>query len=270
MKLSVDVPETTLLNTPKRRWWLEVLIVLGFYVGYSMVRNIFGSASVSPRVAFDNAERIIDFEQALGLFQEERIQQWFGNNRLFFQFWNIFYGTLHFAVTIFSMVYLFFRVPQHYGKWRNTFATTTALALVGFATFPLMPPRLLNVGGEFGGTAFGGGSYSFVDSVAVHGGLWSFDSGTMQSISNQYAAMPSLHAAWATWCAVSVIPYLTNRWGRRLLGLYPVLTLFAIVVTGNHYWIDAAFGLLILGIGFIFGSSLDRALHNFATKTTPL
>lgn len=270
MSLSVDAPAEAEKTAVKRRWWVEVAVVLGFYIVYSIVRNLFGSAAVSPRVAFDNAELIIDIERALGLFHEERIQHWFGNNELFFQFWNIFYGTLHFGATIFSMVYLFFRVPQHYGKWRNTFAATTALALVGFSTFPLMPPRLLNTGGEFGGIAFGGGSYTFVDSVAEYGGLWSFDSGTMQSISNQFAAMPSLHAAWATWCAVAVVPYLTSRWGRRLLTIYPVLTLFAIVVTGNHYWIDAVFGLLILGVGFIIGSSLDRLLHNINTKTTPL
>ncbi len=246
----------------KLRWYYEIALVVGFYVIYSMVRNLFGSAAVDPEVAYDNAIRVIDIEKAVGLFLEERIQGWFADNELFFQFWNIFYGTLHFGVTIFCFVYLYRKVPHRYARWRTTFAATTALALIGFSTFPLMPPRLLNIGGEFGGARFGGDAYNFVDTVAQYGGLWSFDSGTMQSISNQYAAMPSLHLAWAAWCAVTVAPHLGNRIARYSLWSYPVLTLFAIVVTANHYWIDAVGGLLALAAGFGVAVVLHRILTN--------
>ncbi|HZQ85031.1 MAG TPA: phosphatase PAP2 family protein, partial [Acidimicrobiales bacterium] len=81
-------------------------------------------------------------------------------------------------------------------------------------------------------------------------GLWSFDSGTMQKISNQYAAMPSLHFAWSSWSALVLLPGVRKSWLRVLLVIYPFATLFAIVVTANHYWLDAAGGAFVLTVGY--------------------
>jgi hypothetical protein len=128
------------------------------------------------------------------------------------------------------------------------------LALVGFSVYPLMPPRLLSVCGEYGGCTNSG----FVDTLQRFGGLWSFDSGTMQSISNQYAAMPSLHFAWSTWCWLALRPVVQRRSLRLALAAYPWLTLFAIVVTANHFWIDAAGGILVLVGGYAIGSVITR------------
>ena len=77
-------------------------------------------------------------------------------------------------------------------------------------------------------------------------GLWSFDSGTFQAVSNQYAAMPSIHFAWAFWCFLALRGRVRSGWGRVCLYLYPPLTLFAVVVTANHYWIDAVAGIACL------------------------
>ena len=104
------------------------------------------------------------------------------------------------------------------------------MALVGFSLFPLMPPRLLGDFGPFGGHSL---QYRFIDTLADFGGLWSFNSGGMKSISNQYAAMPSLHVAWAAWCALAIWPLLRHRWSRGLFFAYPFVTLFAVVVTGQ-------------------------------------
>jgi len=189
---------------------------------------------------------VIDLEQALASYVEEAVQQEFLDDRWFIQFWNLFYGTFHFVVTAAGIVYLFTRAPWRYVRWRTTLAVTTALALIGFATFPLMPPRLLPA------------TYGFVDTLRDYGGLWSFDSGAMQKVSNQYAAMPSLHFAWSTWCALVFIPSLRRPWAKALAAVYPVLTLFAIVVTANHFWIDAAGGAVILALGWLAGSWWDR------------
>ena len=75
-------------------------------------------------------------------------------------------------------------------------------------------------------------------------------------ISNQYAAMPSLHIGWSTWCALAMWQLTRKRWARVLIVLYPVVTLFCIVVTANHYWIDAVGGLLALGVGYLIGRGL--------------
>lgn len=252
-RLLVDRPDGLTL-----KWWREIVMILAFYGVYTAVRNSFGSDAVSPEVAFRNAEHIIHLQAALGLFIEEDIQRWFLDWEWFIRFWNIYYGFFHFAVTAFVMIYLYVRVPRAYPRWRTIGLITTGSALVGFALFPLMPPRLLPDCGPFGGCD---PSFDFVDTMATIGGLWSFESGAMQEISNQYAAMPSLHFGWSLWCALALVPHLRRRWARWLLIAYPWLTLFAIVVTANHFWLDAVGGALVLGIGLVLGTLLDRRLN---------
>lgn len=256
---------TTAPDTPRGpargvrlRWWREALLVLVFYGVYTAVRNSFGSEAVSPEEAFRNAERVIDVQRALGLFIEEDLQRIFLDWDWFLRFWNVYYGFFHFAVTAFVMIYLYVRVPTAYPRWRTIGLMTTGLALVGFAAFPLMPPRLLPDCGPYGACD---PSFGFVDTIATVGGLWSFDSGAMEELSNQYAAMPSLHFGWSTWCAVALVPHLRSRVARSLLIAYPVLTLFAIMVTANHFWLDAVGGAIALGLAWLAGTWLDRRLH---------
>ncbi|SVE35393.1 uncharacterized protein METZ01_LOCUS488247, partial [marine metagenome] len=209
-------------------WWAEVLLVLGFYIVYSTIRNLFGSESIPAADALTNAERIINLERSIGLYRELGLQQAFVDHRWFIQFWNLFYGTFHFTVTVFALVWVYRRFPHLYARHRSTFLCTTGLALVGFALFPLMPPRLLSNCGEFGGCL--ATLHPYVDTVTDVGGLWSFDSGTMQRVSNQYAAMPSLHFAWAMWSALVLWPIVGNRTARMLVAAYPIATLFAVIV----------------------------------------
>ncbi len=239
------------------RWWKELLAALAFYGVYSVIRNTQGSASVSAGHAFRNARRIIRWEELLGMYHEQAIQQAvIGWGRAVMSFWNLFYGTFHFLVTIVVLVLLFRRAPERYRRWRNVLAATTALALVGFALYPLMPPRLLPP------------SYGYVDSLKAFGSLWSFDSAAMHKLSNQYAAMPSLHFAWALWSACAIVPVLGQVWARAVAVLYPVLTLFAIVVTANHYWLDAAGGALIVGGGVLYASLVDRGRLRLSGRST--
>lgn len=240
------------------RWWRELLYVAVFYFVYSWIRNRFGSASVDTELAFEHARQVIDLEQMIGLYHEEAIQQAFLDNRFFIQVWNVFYGTFHFVVTAFAMVYLFVRHPERYALWRNTLAFTTALALVGFALYPLMPPRLLDECGQYGACQ----DYGFVDTLAEYGGLWSFDSGAIAQVSNQFAAMPSLHFGWSMWCFLALYSVLRNRPGKLLIAVYPWLTLFAIIVTGNHFWIDAVGGALILLVGYVLARPFTKAVQD--------
>ncbi len=230
--------------------------MLAFYGVYSFIRNN-GVATDSRLEAFRNARQVIRIERRLGSFHEETIQDFFLEWPGFISFWNVFYGTAHFVVTVFALVYLFRRAGHRYPLWRNTLACTTGLALIGFAFYPLMPPRLLPP------------SYGFVDTLKVVGGLWSFDSGTMAKVSNQYAAMPSLHFAWSAWCAFVLLPACRRRSTRALMVAYPLLTLFAVVVTGNHYWLDAAGGAAVLGVGFLLGRALTRATERSASGRGP-
>jgi hypothetical protein len=227
------------------RWWREAIYIAAFYGIYTVIRNR-GVATDNVSVAFNHAKQIIHAEEVLKSFHEATIQGWFIEWRGFMEFWNVFYGSAHFIVTALALILLFRRMPARYPLWRNTLAATTGLALVGFWMYPLMPPRLLPA------------SYEFVDSLKVIGGLWNFDSGAMAKISNQYAAMPSLHCAWAMWSSCVLWPMVRRWWLRALIVIYPWLTLFCIVVTANHYWLDAAGGALMLGIGYLVATVITR------------
>lgn len=250
--------------SPRLYWWKEALLIGVFYTLYTASRNRFGSARLGdakPTQAFDNARHLIRIEQFLGLFHEKAIQHAFLPWRGFIWFWNVYYGTFHFIVTIGLFVLMYKRARHLFTRWRNVILATTALALFGFSLFPVMPPRLLDDASRYGGHLIqverGIEPYGFHDTLKEVGGLWSFDSGTMSKISNQYAAMPSLHIGWSTWCALVGWRLTRRRWARALLVLYPLLTLFCIIVTGNHYWLDGIGGLITLALGFVVGHYFD-------------
>jgi len=256
----------------KIRWWREIAYVVGFYGVYTLVRNMFGSASVGTEHAYTNAVRVIDAEKAIGLFHEAAIQGWFLGAPWLLRALNIFYGSFHFVVTAAVLVWLAARHPRDYPTWRNTILIGTALALIGFSLFPLMPPRLLcDCAYGAGPAAANDGLPHFVDTLAVHGGLWSFGSSTMAAVSNQYAAMPSLHFGWSLWCALVLVPRVRHRSTRALAVAYPVLTLLTIIVTGNHYWLDAVGGAVVIGIGWMLGSRLAGMMgrHHRGGGTVP-
>lgn len=267
--------------TPRLRWWFEVGFVIVFYLVYTAVRNTFGSngsaanGQINPlavRHALGHAHDIINIEKALGLFVEPHLQRWYLSlpHDGFIRLWNIYYGTFHFIVPIVALVWLFRRDPSNYPKWRNTLAATTGLALIGFASYSLMPPRLLSYVGPYGACnpayQLGCHQYGMVDTLAQYGGLWSFGSGAMADISNQYAAMPSLHIGWSTWCALVLVPRVRQRWLKALCALYPVATLWCILVTANHYWLDAVGGLVTLGAGLALGWGVDRLVRSFRRR----
>ncbi len=235
-------------------WWREVLFIASFYGLYTLVRDVRGERPVSVFQATTNARRIIRLERALGLFHEANIQHWFLQYRELIRLCDDYYGTIHFVAVVAVLGLLFFRFPSRYRLWRNTLAFATGLALVGFSFFPLLPPRLLPPG------------YHFVDTLRVIGGLWSFSSGPVNDVSNQYAAMPSLHTTWSAWCAVALLPLIRPRWGKVLVLLYPAATVFCIIVTANHYFADVIAGLLLLAVSYVLAVVLTSAVDRMHAK----
>jgi hypothetical protein len=225
-------------------WWLEVLGVLAFYLVYSAIRN---ANEGDAGVAYSNARDLIAWQRALGIFHEEAIQDWALGVRPVVIVANYIYGSLHFVVTIGAAILLYTRFSDDYPRFRNTLGITTALALIGFVFYPLMPPRLLPE------------SYGFVDTLAKYPTIWSFNSGAVSRVSNQFAAMPSVHCAWALWCALVLVPRVRTPALKWLAAFYPVLTVIVIVVTGNHYVLDAVGGFAVLGIGYWLANTFTRA-----------
>jgi membrane-associated phospholipid phosphatase len=87
--------------------------------------------------------------------------------------------------------------------------------------------------------------------MATVGGLWSYNNGVMEHISDPFAAMPSLHIAWATWCSVALWPLLRRRWQRSLLVGYPFLTAFTVLATGTHWLLDLVAGGAALAMAWL-------------------
>jgi membrane-associated phospholipid phosphatase len=232
---------------PVRRshWWREVLIVAAFYGLYTLVRDLRGDKPVSVAQAKTNAMRLIRVERFTGIFHEAQFQHWFLHYRWIIRLSDDYYGTIHFVAAAAMLAVLFFFFPDRYRLWRNTLALTTGLALIGFYFFPLMPPRMLN-------------EYGFVDTLQVVGGVWNFSSGPVNDVSNQFAAMPSLHAAWSAWCAAVVITLVRPWWAKALAVLYPLVTIFCIVVTANHYFGDVIAGLALVVVSYLIAARIPR------------
>jgi hypothetical protein len=229
------------------RGWREAAAVVVLYEVYETARSHVHPAA-GP--AFRHAEAVIRAERALGLFWERRVQQAFIGHKTVIQFWDIYYGTIHFVVPVAALWLLWRRRPAHYARARTVFLVMCFAALVVFAVYPLMPPRLLPP------------RYGFVDTAARFGGLGPLDSGSMKD-TNPFAAMPSLHIGWAVWSAWVLVPLLSRRSVRLLAAAYPVLTLTAIVVTANHWVLDAVGGVVDFGAALAavtMGSRLRRRL----------
>jgi uncharacterized membrane protein len=242
-----DIDEEIAGRSLRRRVVQEIVLVAAFYGLYTLTRDLNGSAHVSTQHALNNAKTIIHWEKLMFIFHEETIQHWFIGQHWLLWVCDVFYGSAHFIVTIGVLVWIFVTFPAEYRFWRNALAVTTGIALVGFITYPLMPPRLLPLYGLH---------YKFVDTLETIGGLWSFD--TIKDVSNQYAAMPSLHIGWSLWCAASLFTLSQKTWVRAIGIFYPVSVLFCIVVTANHYFLDAVGGAIIFGIGALVATLIER------------
>jgi membrane-associated phospholipid phosphatase len=108
-----------------------------------------------------------------------------------------------------------------------------------------------------------------VDTLDRYPTIWTFKSGAVNKISNQFAAMPSLHCSWALWCALVFVPRLRRWWLKVLAALYPVATVTTIILTGNHFFLDVVGGFLALGIAYVLARTFTRAGRRPAIDDPP-
>ncbi|MFF0293776.1 phosphatase PAP2 family protein [Kitasatospora sp. NPDC004614] len=220
---------------PRRPHLLFELALIGIsYWLYSLVRN---AVPEQAAIAHKHANWIWDLEHTLGIAVERSINHAVNSVTWLIVGMNYYYATLHFIVTIGVLVWLYRSHPGRYAAARTVLFVTTGIALLGFYFFPLAPPRLMDAG--------------FVDTVTVHQTWGSMASGAGAHVSNQFAAMPSMHIGWSMWCGLTIF-FLARRTWVRVLGLaYPLVTLSVIISTANHFWLDAVGGEICLIIGFV-------------------
>ncbi|MEU1780679.1 MULTISPECIES: phosphatase PAP2 family protein [Streptomyces] len=243
-------------RAPRRpRLWFEVLLIAVSYWTYSLVRN---AVPEQRAAALRNADWIWQAEQSLHIAVEHTVNRAVNSVTWLIVGMNYYYATLHFVLTIGVLVWLYRWHPGRYAAARLTLFATTGVALLGYYLYPLAPPRLME-------------DLGFVDTVVVHHTWGSMASGNLADVSNQYAAMPSMHIGWSTWCGVIIASLARPVWVRVLGVLYPVATLVVIVSTANHFWLDAVGGLLCLALGLTlsrvwFGALPHRLPRHVAIK----
>ncbi|MFF5424397.1 MULTISPECIES: phosphatase PAP2 family protein [unclassified Streptomyces] len=223
-------------RSPRRpRIWFEILLIAVSYWVYSLIRN---AVPEQKAQALRNADWIWRTEESLGLAFEHTVNHAVNSVTWLIVGMNYYYATLHFVVTIGVLVWLYRLQPGRYAAFRTVLFATTGVALVGYYLYPLAPPRLMN-------------GQNFVDTVLVHHTWGSMASGDLKQMSNQYAAMPSMHIGWSLWCGLTIFFLARAPWARILGLLYPTATLVVIVATANHFWLDAVGGIVCLGFGFV-------------------
>ncbi|MGW0395733.1 bifunctional glycosyltransferase 87/phosphatase PAP2 family protein [Streptomyces sp. NPDC003042] len=213
---------------------LELLLIR---VGYSLYSHIRAAAPTSRGLAEGNAEQILGMERVLGFDIEHAVNHAVVNTPWLEGFFNFYYTSFHFVVPLAILAVLYWRRPGDYRWARASLGLATVLALIGFWLYPLAPPRLMP-------------GLGFIDTVHGPQDLANPSYGAMTAISNQYAAMPSLHFGWSLWCGIVIVMLAPKGWQKLLGALHPLVTVCAIVATANHWVLDAVGGAVVVGAGF--------------------
>jgi hypothetical protein len=227
--------------------WGDAACQLGLFVladlCYETVRGI---AEGRADIAFANAQRLIEAERATGTFFEPDLQSALLSHQWLIEAANWMYMNTHFVVTTTFLVWLYLFRNESYYFVRNMFMVAMGLALVGYVAFPTAPPRLLP-------------EYGFVDTITDFSQV-NHDSALVKLFVNPYAAVPSMHIAFALMIAIPGFTIARHAASKLFWAVYPLLVLFVVVVTANHFWLDAAAGAAVAGLAALIAHRLLAAL----------
>lgn len=227
--------------------WIDVAaqasLFACYYFLYSIIR---GFAEADSTVAFAHARELIRIERSLHIFVEPSIQAWAMSSHALIDVASWLYLNAQTTVTIGALLYIYLRHNESFYRLRNTLAIAMAIALVAYAVFPSAPPRFLP-------------EWGFFDSVASTTGIHvSSASPSLSALVNPYAAVPSMHAAFALIIATQLAILVRSKVLKVLWALYPLLITFVIIVTANHFIIDAVLGALTAGISALLSARLSN------------
>jgi hypothetical protein len=226
------------LRDRREQAWLlvDLLIVAWLCWLFDAINNL---APVRQELAVRNGGSVLDLERALQLDPERALDVSLARHHTLSEIVVFWYENVHIVVTLLVFAWLWWRRSDALGALRATLVAVNLIALAVFWSFPVAPPRMV--------------SSAYVDLVARTHGLPVWQIGATALQSNQLCAMPSLHIAWATWSALGVWALSERRWLRALACVYPFVTTYAVMATGNHYLLDAvAGGGMTLGLYWLF------------------
>jgi hypothetical protein len=212
----------------------ELLIIVAAYFAYMYTRYLVFADSQATALA--NAQDVISLERSLGLFWEPQWQQWAITSAKFLVvFFNWAYIITFGPIIITSALILYFANRARYRYYRNIVLLSFVFALLAFMLFPLAPPRMM--------------AGHFVDTIKSFGPVF-YASREFANFYNPYAAMPSLHFGWTVMFGILFLRT-PNKWVRIFGVIYPTMTLLAITITANHYFMDAIGGVLLMTAAFV-------------------
>ncbi|THA63861.1 DUF2029 domain-containing protein [Streptomyces sp. A0958] len=232
---------------------LELLLIRVVYSAYAHVRL---AATAGRATAERHGRQIHSIEQWLHIDVEHRVNHAVAGVGRLRDFFDYYYSTFHFIVPLAILAVLYVRRPADYRWARSTLGFATLLALVGFWLYPLAPPRLMP-------------GLGFIDTVHGVQDFAKPDYGALTAMTNQYAAMPSLHFGWSLWCGVVIVMLAPKVWMKVLGVLHPLFTVSAIVATANHWVLDAVGGATVVALGFLIAYVLAGPRRLRASEKEP-
>lgn len=218
------------VDPPRPRWWGQVLLVVGFAWAYDEVRSLHGDV-VAAGIRHGHA--VLRADRALHVDWSAPLNGWLGHHDGLADALAAYYVVMHLGMTSLALLLLWLQ-GRHYRHHRDALLVASILGLVVYWWYPVAPPRLL-------------GNGTVHDTVAQ---VLPFAYTVEARSANLYAAIPSLHVAWAVWVAVAVWA-MTRRWWLRALGVaHPLVTALTVLATGNHYTLDVASGVVLIAVSY--------------------
>jgi hypothetical protein len=227
------------------RGWGDAGLQVGLFVladvAYETVRGVAEGQRVE---AFANAATVIDAEVATGTFFEPDLQAALLDYRWIVEVANFAYMNSHFVLTTGFLVWLYLRRNDNFYFVRNMFMVAMALALIGYTLVPTAPPRMI-------------AGYGFVDTINEYSGV-NHDSALVKMFINPYAAIPSMHCAFALMVGATGTLVSRHTVSKVFWAAYPLFVLMVVVVTANHFWLDGAIGWTVAGLSALAATQLAR------------
>lgn len=221
----------------------QVLILVGVDVAYELVRGI---ADGQRAVAIAHGADVIRFEQATHTFFEPGLQAFFLPAHWLIQVANQIYVNAQFSIAIGFLIWLYLFRNESYYFVRNMFVVAMGLALIGYAVFPTAPPRMFP-------------DHGFLDTLTDFSNI-NHDSAIAKIFINPYAAVPSMHCAFALMIGGTGFMVCRRWYAKAAWAFWPPLIAWVVIVTANHYWVDVALGWLVaISAALIAQWALGRA-----------
>ncbi len=226
-------------------WAQELALVASLYSVWRLARVL---PLAQDEGAIDRARQIVRFQNALHMPTELSLQHFVLRHDWLGRLSNYYYAIVHVPALIAFMVWLFVRYRERYPRWRNALAIMTGFCVI-IRFVRVAPPRFLP-------------DLGYIDLTAHYG--WSLYGPVGTGISDQFAAMPSIHVGWAALVSFGVVAVSTSRW-RWLFLLHVVLTMLAVSATGNHWWMDGIVAIVLLGIALAIDDGVRRLVRSRRT-----